>query len=124
MAIENLYRIQSFEYDAATGVIDSDVELDNRHPVFEGHFPGNPVLPGVCTVQMAKEILCRALQADYRLSRSANIKYLGFVSPDVTPEIHFHIVITQSGPDPLICSVTVTAGGKNVCSFKGDYIQI
>ena len=27
------------------------VRLDAAHPVYAGHFPGNPVLPGVCTLQ-------------------------------------------------------------------------
>ena len=28
------------------------LELNPEHPVYEGHFPGNPVVPGVCQVQM------------------------------------------------------------------------
>ena len=31
------------------------VRLDASHPVYRGHFPGHPVLPGVCTLQLVRE---------------------------------------------------------------------
>lgn len=33
------------------------VRLDAAHPIYAGHFPGNPVLPGVCTLQIVRECL-------------------------------------------------------------------
>ena len=44
----------------ATGSLESEVwvEIDPTHPIFEGHFPDQPVLPGVCMVQIALTIAC------------------------------------------------------------------
>ena len=38
-------------------IINAQLQLNPAHRVFEGHFPGQPVVPGVCMVQMIKEIL-------------------------------------------------------------------
>ena len=37
-----------------------ELNLNTSHWVYDAHFPGNPVTPGVCLVQMAAEILSRA----------------------------------------------------------------
>ncbi|HEX2395452.1 MAG TPA: hypothetical protein VHI78_08900 [Bacteroidales bacterium] len=124
MPIDNLYHITSLEYNTDSGVLNAQLALNKSHPVFEGHFPGNPILPGVCTVQIAKELLCKVLQGNFRLSKAANIKYLGFVSPVSTPVIRFQMIIKQIDTLVTNCSVTVIAGENTVCSFKGEYLQI
>lgn len=121
MAKETLYRIKNFNFNREIGVIESDIELNGKHPVFEGHFPGNPVLPGVCTIQVAKDLLCKAVEREYRLSKSSSIKYLGFISPVINPFIRFQISL-KNGENVVYAAVTVVAGNSVVCSFKGDYV--
>ena len=38
----------------------SNIKIDPSHKIFEGHFPGNPITPGVVQVQLVKEILEKA----------------------------------------------------------------
>ena len=33
------------------------ISINAAHPIFEGHFPGQPVVPGVCMIQMIKEMM-------------------------------------------------------------------
>lgn len=124
MLMNNLYRIKSFDHDNDSGTLNSIILLNKEHPVFEGHFPGNPVLPGVCTLQITKELLCKALAGNFRLSAAGNIKYLGFVSPVIAPEIHFQLTLRITGINSVNCTVIVKAGENTVCSFKGDYIRV
>lgn len=44
------------------------VRLDAAHPVYAGHFPGNPVLPGVCTLQIVRECLERGTGRRHRFT--------------------------------------------------------
>lgn len=31
------------------------IEMNPKHDIYKGHFPGNPITPGVCLTQMVKE---------------------------------------------------------------------
>ena len=34
----------------------AELIINSNHKIFEGHFPNQPVVPGVCMMQMIKEI--------------------------------------------------------------------
>jgi len=121
MLMNKLYHIVSFEPDITNGSIIALIRLNRNHPVFEGHFPGNPILPGVCTVQICKELVEKAVERELMLTKAGNIKYLGFVNPDLHQEMQFNLVIKTSETGELGCSSTVSAGGNTICSFKGEY---
>jgi 3-hydroxyacyl-[acyl-carrier-protein] dehydratase len=48
------------------GRITANYHLDAQNPIFEGHFPNNPIVPGVCQINQIKEdvqgIVGKALQ--------------------------------------------------------------
>ena len=37
-------------------IVKTDIELNAAHTIFKGHFPDQPILPGVCMLQMVKEV--------------------------------------------------------------------
>jgi len=49
--------------------------------VFRGHFPGNPLLPGVFQVEMVKFALEISRQRRYRLARIDKCKFMKAVRP-------------------------------------------
>lgn len=119
--MNKLYTVQSVQTDES-GSIRSTIKLNAGHPVFEGHFPGNPILPGVCTVQIVKELLEVVFKKELMLEKAGNIKYLGFVSPVTTPEVLFNLAIKENETGGMVCNASVSAGGNVVCTFKGEYI--
>ena len=54
--------------------------IDAAHKIFEGHFPGQPVVPGVCMMQMIKEIMEQVLNKETELS-AAEMKFLVIIDP-------------------------------------------
>ena len=64
------------------------VVFDKSHAVFEGHFPGQPVVPGVCMIQMVRELLEQQLSQPLFLRQAAQVKFLRLITPDISPEIH------------------------------------
>ena len=65
MLLENFYKI-IHRKEREDGKQAIEIELNPGHVLYQGHFPGQPVVPGVCTLQMIKEsaeqIVSRPLQ--------------------------------------------------------------
>lgn len=68
-------------------VLQVSVKLNAHHPIFKGHFPGQPVLPGVCMLEMIQEIMEEQLRQKLRISKGPLIKFLTMINPDKNPFI-------------------------------------
>jgi 3-hydroxyacyl-[acyl-carrier-protein] dehydratase len=94
----NLYIIKNIS--EADSTIEAIVELDEQHKIFEGHFPGHPVLPGACMLQMVKELLETFFQKPLRLVKADDIRFSAMVDPtankELTFSIQYHLMETQS----------------------------
>ncbi len=51
---------------------------------FDGHFPGNPILPGICTIQSAALMLDRAKCCRTRIRTIRFAKFFSVVQPGET----------------------------------------
>ena len=63
------------------------LQLHPEHEIYQAHFPGNPITPGVCLIQIVAELAGRQLQCDLALRRVVNLKFAAPVSPKDTPMI-------------------------------------
>ncbi|MDR3716940.1 MAG: hypothetical protein P4L51_29370 [Puia sp.] len=89
MLQNDFFRIKTI--DRQEGSCKIVLELNVRHKIFGGHFPGQPVVPGACMVQMVKELMEWILrQPDLqqkerggrlRLIRADQIKFLKVIDP-------------------------------------------
>jgi 3-hydroxyacyl-[acyl-carrier-protein] dehydratase len=60
------------------------LELNAAHKIFEGHFPGQPIVPGACLLQMVSEVTASVSgRKDLRLLRADHLKFIAFIDPDV-----------------------------------------
>ena len=57
------------------------LDINRAHRIFEGHFPGHPVVPGVCMMQMVKEILETVTGTPTRLVSADHAKFLSMINP-------------------------------------------
>lgn len=66
------------------------VEIPRDHPAFAGHFPGQPLLPGVVLLDEAVEVLLRAAPAGLPLPLRVNaVKFLAPVRPGASLEVRW-----------------------------------
>lgn len=73
------------------------VVFNSTHQIFEGHFPGQPVVPGVCMVQITKELLQQQLDKSLILRSTGQVKFLQLITPDVIPEVNISWKETDKG---------------------------
>jgi 3-hydroxyacyl-[acyl-carrier-protein] dehydratase len=85
--------------------IAGQLNINWLHDIFSGHFPGNPVLPGVVQVQMITDTCNEALNTKFILTRASNIKYLNMVVPEICNILSIDIEILQQGSDYGITAI-------------------
>ncbi len=78
---------------------------------FQGHFPGNPTLPGVCLIMSFKELIRRSFGAD---AENADLRGVKFFSPSVPGDL-LELECRQNGSD-YHCSCR--SGDRKICSMK------
>ena len=90
-----------FYHIVATETTENDyrckVKLNAGHRLYSVHFPGNPVTPGVCLVQMAIEILEQSYGKKFLLSSAGSIKFKKTVGPDGEPWFIFTKMVFADG---------------------------
>ena len=94
MLIEDLYTVKQFQYEGKE--IHSRINLNKDHTIFKGHFPGNPVMPGVCMLQIIKELTERAISKNLFLSVASNIKFMAIINPNLNPDLKLTISVTEA----------------------------
>lgn len=93
--LTDFYTLQSHE-KAENGSFTANIILNKDHDIFKGHFPGNPVTPGVCMMQIVKELTEEFTGSKLFLKSASNIKFMAIINPVETPELKLQLDITES----------------------------
>ncbi len=95
------------------------VALDPDHVIYTGHFPGNPVVPGVCQIQMIREGLESSLGTNLRLTAADPIKFLHLIRPAEHPELTVECKIRQRETSDIECSAVISDEETIFLKFRG-----
>jgi 3-hydroxyacyl-[acyl-carrier-protein] dehydratase len=82
---DSFYTINALTLDDQ--VLEANITIDANHAIFDGHFPGNPVTPGVIQLELVKELLSTHFERKMELKTLANSKFLAVLNPVNTPEV-------------------------------------
>ena len=96
---DNLYQILKSEKNESGFAY--SIQISDKHSIFKGHFPGSPVLPGVCILQIFKELSEDAL-ADGKHLQYDEIKQCKFLTP-----------VAMNQPATLFVSITLQPEGAS-----------
>ena len=75
----NLYAIEG--KTEAGGAVTYSIRLCSECFIYKAHFPGKPITPGVCLIQMSKELLEDAVGEKLEIHSVKNVKFLSVVTP-------------------------------------------
>lgn len=73
----------------------SIVLINKDHDIFKGHFPSVPVVPGVCMMQIIKELLEERIDKTLQLLSAGNIKFLSVINPLENPQVEIEVKYTS-----------------------------
>lgn len=95
------------------------IGLDPSHPVYKGHFPGNPVVPGVCQIQIIREILQKSTGRKLFIGRCDQIKFLSMITPSLATPLDLEILVKGSEDHGLSVTASILREGTPCMKFKG-----
>ena len=84
------------------------VHFNVEHFIYAAHFPGNPITPGVCIVQIVKELTEELTQTPLFLKTVKNIKFVQAINPLTHPEVTFALSMPISD-NPMSDNYRVSA---------------
>jgi len=97
------------------------LELNAMHKIFEGHFPGRPVVPGACMLQMVKEVTEIILNKKIRLIMADNIKFLLLINPNEHRTLQMGLTFNISEDGIANVSANLSNGSSVCFKFSGSF---
>src|SRR5690606_39764317 len=84
--------LNSNSTDGGTSVL---VKINKEHSIFEGHFPNHPVTPGVCTMQIIKELSEEHFGKELMLKTARNVKFMAIINPQQHEDVRFDLATEE-----------------------------
>ena len=119
MLAGSFFRIENLIVEE--GRVSASLHLEPSHVIFNGHFPGLPVVPGVCMIQIVKEVLEQVLDRQTNLKSARNIKFLNVLNPNVHPEVLIELTFRENAEH---FNLTARIYFESIIFFKMDAVFI
>ncbi len=127
----NYYHILSSDTTSDGGMF--RVSLNADCEVYQGHFPGEPISPGVCNIQMIKECAELLLQDTFTagetpappvetmlLSHIRQCRLTTLVTPQQHPEVEVRVAILSRSEDTITFRGTIGKAEEVYMELKGE----
>ena len=116
--LDKFYTIASIQME--NDVLKATLKLNPAHSIFDGHFPENPVTPGVVQMEIIKELLNVHFNRSIELVSMSNCKFLAILNPNETPVIDITLVLKEED-DQLKVNSTIVFEEKGFLKLSAIY---
>lgn len=119
MCLKDLYRISEFAADE--GSFSAAISFNPEHDIFNGHFPAQPVVPGVCLIHIVKEITSRISGEKMQLQKGINTKFLQLIDPRKSPGLSIQGMFSSTETGEMRITATISGEETTFFKFKGIF---
>jgi 3-hydroxyacyl-[acyl-carrier-protein] dehydratase len=104
--------------------LSAQVKLKPEHSIFEGHFPGTPVLPGVCMMEIFRDACSFFRKGDAKIQKISEIKYPAMLVPSMFPEVELKINLASETEDVITLSASISSGDTVFMKIRSASVLI
>lgn len=122
MLIKKFYKIKSI-FLTEDKIINVVIKLNKTHSIFKGHFPSNPITPGVCLIQAIKEIVEEYVKNKLFLKSVSNVKFTSKINPYLNAELVLELFLLQDDSIVKVKNITKFNDNSVVLKFNGTFIK-
>ena len=102
----------------------AELFINGDHKIFEGHFPNQPIVPGVCMMQMIKEILEQVIGKETTLVQAADLKFLAVINPVENNLVHASIKYATDEDGAINVVASLFKDELVHFKFKGQFVLV
>jgi len=96
-------------------------ELKADCDVYRGHFPGKPVSPGVCNIEMIRECAEMLVGKDLKIDTIKQCRLTAVASPSVCPKVDVKVSVAQiEGTDTYNVVASISDAERPYMELKGS----
>ena len=115
--MNDFYVLRDFQQAGAS--CSAVISFNAAHAIFEGHFPAQPVVPGVCSMRIIRDLLGKALGRQIVLQGAAQVKFLRLLTPADAPEVS--LSWAEAEGSEIKATATMKIGGEAVLKMSAVY---
>ena len=121
MLKDDFYKIeQTTERENETLFLTS---MNAAHKIYNGHFPGDPICPGVCNVQTIRECAELKLGKRLRIDAIAHCKFAALITPQKCPQLLISLHLEEKEENRYLAVAKITSPDEQTLflEYKGEY---
>ena len=99
------------------------ISLNVGCDIFKGHFPGSPITPGACMLQIAVELCGNAFGCKCSLTGCKNLKFLQVIDPSEHPQVRYRLSWLET-EDPIRNVKIEVSDGETVFSKMNVEVKL
>jgi 3-hydroxyacyl-[acyl-carrier-protein] dehydratase len=102
--------------------LETEIVLNPAHAIFKGHFPNLPIVPGVCMVQIVKEIVEMHLGKKLFLESAGTIKFLAMLNPEAQQRVNVEVEVKSVVDNKYEVDGKFFFGATTFFKMKADFL--
>jgi 3-hydroxyacyl-[acyl-carrier-protein] dehydratase len=104
--LENkLYIIEHKEEDGEN--ITFTIRQNKSNEIFKAHFPGNPITPGACLVEIARELCEKHIGKSLKIRFLKSVKFLNIITPIANEFLKFDISLSPADDNAFDAKIQI-----------------
>ena len=119
--LNDYYRIDKMAVHGHTTLF--DITLLPDYGAYKGHFPGHPVAPAVCSIQMMRECAAQLAGQPLFLSTITKCRFSAMITPSTTPQLQLQMKLINADMT-YILHATLLDDSTTYIEFKGELTTV